>query len=126
MIDILLWMGIHVFVPAGGVLAYFIVLHRMKKEHTPYPPFRSLLMVFANYGGVLLVLLTGLFWKWSAMASLGTAYLVLVAPLIMGAVAYKQFPTRAVSKYHCLVYRLALIYAISLPAFVLTLQAFNL
>ncbi|THH39375.1 hypothetical protein [Neolewinella litorea] len=126
MINILLWMGIHVFVPAGGVLAYLIMLKRMKKEHTSCPPVRSLLLVFASYGGVLLVLLTALFWKWSALASFGAAYLVLGAPLIMGAVAYMQFPTRVLSKYHSLVYRLALIYAIAIPVVVLALRAFNL
>jgi hypothetical protein len=38
---------------------------------------------------------------WSGMASLGVAYLMFIAPVVMTAVAIKLYLKRKVSFYHC-------------------------
>ena len=72
-------------------------------------------MIFANYGGLLIVVLTGLFWYASGMATLGVFYLILIAPIIMGAIAYRNRHAKTFSKYHKWTYILGLAYAVIVP-----------
>jgi len=65
----------------------------MKKDNIQNKPEVELFMIFATYGGLLLVILTELFWKWSGMASLGTFYLILGAPIVMGLIFYRHNKT---------------------------------
>ncbi|RPD46964.1 hypothetical protein DNI29_12450 [Hymenobacter sediminis] len=52
-------------------------------KQTVEVPAWQLLVVMSTYGGLLMILLTGLFWTWSGMASLGTFYLILGAPFLV-------------------------------------------
>ena len=72
----------------------------MTRDKISNPPTMELFAVFATYGGLVLVVLTTFFWKWSGMASLGMFYLILGAPIVMGVIAYRQYKTRQKSKYH--------------------------
>jgi hypothetical protein len=81
----------------------------------------DLFIIFATYGGLLLVLLTTLVLQWSGMASLGTFYLILIAPIVMVIIAYRQYVNRRLSKYHILTFQLALSYFAVAPVIFLFL-----
>jgi len=80
-------------------------------------PIIELFIIFATYGGLILAVLTDLFWYWSGMASLGVFYLIFGAPIVMGIIAYRHRHTRTISKYHKWTYLLALAYFIVLVLF---------
>jgi hypothetical protein len=107
---------IHLALPAAGVLAFVRLTRRMARAGVSDPPVARLFMLFATYGGWLLVGLTGLFWYWSGMASAGVAYLLLVAPLVALGIAAATFRRRAASPYHRATFWAAALYAPAVAA----------
>jgi hypothetical protein len=75
----------------------------------------ALWFLVLTYGGFFLILASTLARTWSAVASLITFYLVLVAPILMGVVAYKSRRARLVSTPHRLVFYAAAGYFMALP-----------
>ena len=117
---------IHIFVPLAGLWYFLRLKNRMEEEYVEKPPVIELFIVFMNYGGIVLMVLTSLFWYWSAMASLATFYLYLVAPIPMGIIAYRQWKRRKISKYHKWTYILGLTYLIIVLAMFIASLSFNL
>ena len=95
-----IFLVIHVLVPVAGVALYAWLRRRMRAAGVLAPPDVALFLVFFTYGGLLLVLLTAAFWYWSGAASLGFAYLALVAPFVMAGTAFNLRERRTVSRYH--------------------------
>ena len=116
---------IHLVIPLSGLLVYFGLIRKMKREKVENPPTIDLFLSFATYGGLLLVTLTTLFWKWSGLASLGSFYLILGAPIVMGIIAYRNYKNRQLPKYHLWTYKAGLLYFIIAPLTLLTLMAFD-
>jgi len=94
----------------------------MKIKNIHNRPTIELFIIFATYGGLVLVILTELFWQWSGMASLGTFYLILAAPIVMGVIVYRNWHIRTISKYHSWVNILGLTYVVIVP--VITIMLF--
>lgn len=107
---IVVGLTIHALIPAMGLLAYRRTVRRMRAAGVPDAPVVRLFVLCATYGGVLLVGLTSLFWMWSGMASLGSAYLVLVAPMVTLVIAATTRRARGVSVYHRVVFWSAVLY----------------
>ena len=116
---------IHLAIPLTGLLVYIGMVRKMKNEKISTPPIIDLFLAFATYGGLLLVILTTLFWKWSGMASLGSFYLILVAPIIMGIISYKNYKNKKLSIYHLWVYKTGLSYFLIAPLTFLLLLIFE-
>lgn len=109
-IELIITLTIHLILPLIG-LYYFIRLRtRMIKEEIQNAPIIELFIIFATYGGLLLVTLTAIFWQWSGMASLGTFYLIIGAPIAMGIISYRHRKYRMTSKYHKWTYWLGVLY----------------
>ncbi len=120
-LDIIIALAIHLLLPLIGLI-YFIRLRvRMKNEEIQNAPIIELFVIFATYGGLLLVTLTALIWKWSGMASLGTFYLILGAPIAMGIISYRHRKTKKDSKYHNWSYLLGILYYAIAPVIFLML-----
>jgi hypothetical protein len=66
----------------------------------PKPPIVPFFILFATYGGWLIVGLTFLLWYWSGMATLGLAYLIFIAPIVMLALAVLLYKRRNLSQFH--------------------------
>ena len=98
--NLLIFLAIHLVTPLIRLIIYLRLLQQLKREKVEDPPVIDLFLTFATYGGPLLVILTTLFWEWSAMASLGSFYLFILGPIVMGVIAYRNFKKRDVSKYH--------------------------
>jgi hypothetical protein len=91
---------IHFVVPASGLGLYWRLRERMIETGIPKAPVIPFFILFATYGGWLLVGLTLLFWYWSGMATLGLAYLTLIAPIVMLALAVRLYKQRNLSTFH--------------------------
>jgi hypothetical protein len=91
--------GIHVLIPLLG-LTVFVLLCRKMQRATQSPPFFPYLFLFAIFGGWLMICLTALFWRWSGLASIGFAALVLVAPLGTAGLAMRLRGRRTISAFH--------------------------
>ena len=96
--------------PLMGLLFFFVLKRRMKNERIINPPIKALFVIFITYGGLILLVLTAFFLRWSGAASLGTFYLILGAPIVMSLIAYRNYNYRQISKYHQLIYKLAILY----------------
>ena len=117
--DVLIPLSIYVMVPLLGVWAFIFLTKRIKKENLLAPPFLSLFFTFLHYGGIFLVILTELFWKWSGMASIGTFYLFLGGPVISAITAFSLSKYRWDNPYYTRIYQLSILYIPLLMAFML-------
>jgi FtsH-binding integral membrane protein len=116
---------IHFLVPALGLMFYIYLALRMHRKKVVDPPYVGLFAVFVLWGGVLLILLTALFWYWSGIATLGLFALVFGAPLPLGLVALSNYNKRKQSHFHSWVLWLSLGFLI-LILFVLVLWKMGL
>lgn len=119
--EIIIALTIHLFLPLIGLIFFIRLRAKMKKEEIQNAPIIELFIIFATYGGLLLVILTTLLWKWSGMASLGSFYLILGAPIVMGIIAYRHRKTKKDSKYHKWTYLSGILYFIITPLVILIL-----
>jgi hypothetical protein len=92
--------GVNFVVPLLGVIVFVLLCRWMWRAQVQSPPFLSYFILFATFGGWLMILLTALFWEWSGMASLGFFYLVLVAPFVTAALAWSLRRRRTLSVFH--------------------------
>ena len=110
--EIILGSIIHLFIPLIGIY-YFIEMYRqMKRENIITPPTLALFFIYATYGQLLVIALTASYWEWSGMASIGTFYLIFIAPIVMAIIAYRYQKRRSRSKYHKWTYFSSLFYSV--------------
>ena len=119
--EIFIAVAIHLLIPITGLIYFIWLTKKMKREMVVNAPTFELFVVFATYGGLLLVALTTLFWQWSGMVSLGTFYLILGAPIALSIIAYRQRKIKELSKYHYGTYYASLSYFIIAPIIFLLL-----
>lgn len=117
--DIFIASIIHIIIPFLGAIYFVSITRKMKTDRVINAPKIELFIVFVSYGGLLLVTLTTLFWSWSGLASLGTLYLTLFAPILNGIIAYKMSKIKTNSKYHSYIYYASMSYFIIAPVMVL-------
>ena len=91
---------IHLVVPLAGLQAFVWLRNDMREAQIDRAPVIPLFIIFATYGGWLIIILTLLFWYWSGMALLGLLYLVFIAPIIMIVLAVMLYRQRRLSRYH--------------------------
>ena len=105
---------IYILVPTLG-LALFLFTNKTLKpdEKKEFFSFK-LLIVFGCLGGLTLLLLTSLFWKWSGLATLGSIFLILIAPILLAIIAFDSFKKRK-NKAEKTVFNLSISYFIFLP-----------
>ncbi|MGM0478147.1 MAG: hypothetical protein ACQERC_02905 [Bacteroidota bacterium] len=113
---------IHFVIPILGIVFYLILLNKMKKANIQNPPNVALFLEFFIYGGLLLIILTSLFWYWSAMANLGFIFVLFIAPFIMLGLAIYYLWKRNESKYHKVTFYLASLYLPIIAIFYLLIQ----
>ena len=113
--EIIIALIIHFIIPLIGLISYKKLTKRMKSENLSKSSNLELFIIFFTYGGLLLVVLTSLFWKWSGMSSLGFLYLILIAPFLMGMIAYKNIKMKGNSIYYNYIHKVALFYFLIAP-----------
>jgi hypothetical protein len=103
--------GVNLVVPFLGVIAFAFLCRWMLRAQIKSPPFFSYFILFATFGGWLMVLLTALFWEWSGMASLGVFYLAFAAPFLTAVLAWSLRLRRTLSTFHRSAFYLSLGYS---------------
>lgn len=103
-------------IPAFGVAFFLNIYIDMKARKVVRAPVPDLFLVFATYGGLVILILTALIGEWSGLASLGTVYLGFGAPIVMGCIMYRQKKNLSVSQYHLWTFRVALLYFVVAPS----------
>ena len=91
---------IHLVIPGIGFQVFLWLREGMLEDEIENPPVIQFFMIFATYGGWLLLVLTGLFWYWSGMALLVAMSLMFLAPVIMLLQAVRLYQQRNLSPYH--------------------------
>ena len=110
-----MWLIIYIIIPLIGLLCFLRLVKQMKNKSIHNPPVLELFIIFATYGGLILVTLTTLLWEWSGMASLGAFYLIFGAPIVLGIITYRHWKTKIISKYHRWIFIAGLTYLIIAP-----------
>jgi len=106
---------IYFVIPLIGLVSYINLRKRIVKRELSNPPTADMFWIFFTYGGLLTVILTSLFWKWSGMASLGFLYLILLAPVVMAIISYRQYKNRKTSIFHQWMLYLGVLYFVIAP-----------
>lgn len=104
----------HLVILTAGVAASVRLREQMRASGVQNPPEWRLLLLFLSYGGWVLVFLTAVFWHWSGAATAGILYLILIAPWILAAVAFRTFRERRLSRYHWATFWAALCYCLGM------------
>jgi hypothetical protein len=91
---------IHLVVPGACLLWYLSLVRTMLNRDIKSPPVFSLFLIFATWGSLLVLILTRFFWYWSGMATVGLAYLILLAPIMMSVLAVRSYLQRNLSRFH--------------------------
>jgi hypothetical protein len=95
---------IYILVPIIGVLAFWLLIRKMRGKGVVSPPEIPFFILFFTFGGWLQVLLTAWLWEWSGLASIGTLYLILIAPVITAVMSWRLRTTVTLSAYHRLAF----------------------
>jgi hypothetical protein len=101
---------VNLVVPLAGLQIFIWLRNRICASGIEQPQIIILFIIFATYGGWLMVFLTILFWYWSGMALIGLIYLVFVAPIVMTVVAVMLYRQRGLSRYHLSLFIVSSIY----------------
>lgn len=113
--DIFSFVVIHIIIPCLGLAYFLLIRSKMLRKEVSNPPIIEFFILFTSYGGLLLVVLTHLFWQWSGMATLGALYLVLLAPVIMFIMLLRVRKKIKISGYHNTAYIMCILYFIIVP-----------
>jgi len=90
---------IYFIMPILGLVTYLKLALKMHSQIDD-PPYFSLFLLFNLYGGIVVILFTTLFWKWSGIASLFSFFLLLIGPLITCIIAIYNNEKKYKSIYH--------------------------
>jgi hypothetical protein len=116
---------IYVLVPAAGLLVYLVLCRRLHAASASWLFLGQLFLLFSCYGGVLLIILTLLLWEWSGAATLGAAFLVFVAPIILLPVTANLWRRRDSSPAQRIAFRACIGYYLLLIASIGIIVAFK-
>lgn len=122
--EIILTASVYFLLPIIGLIYFVHLRDKMVRSGIPKPPVFELLLVFAIYGILLLTLLTGLFFEWSAAAFLGTFFSIFVAPILMAFISVRLKMNTSASNYHLAVQKAAVYYFIAFPIGIFILFSF--
>ena len=86
----------------------------MPDSNDDFPVYASL-GITSGYIGLFIVITSSLANQWSALASLAFGYLVLLAPIIMGAIAYRYRQARNADNYRRPIFYASALYFIIAP-----------
>ncbi|MNJ90749.1 hypothetical protein D3C87_83860 [compost metagenome] len=122
--EIILTASVYFLLPILGLLYFVHLRDKMVQSGIPKPPVFELLLVFAIYGILLITLLTGLFFEWSAAAFLGTFFSVFIAPILQVLIYVRLKMISPASSYHLTLQKAALYYFIAFPISLFILFSF--
>ena len=112
---IIIFLLIHLITLALGIVGYIFLIKKILKDSIENPPIIDLFFIYSMYAGILIIVLTELFWNWSAMASLGAFFHTIPGLIIMGFITFWNYKIRHVSVYQQLSFLSNLFYCVMIP-----------
>lgn len=109
---------IYFLVPIIGLALFFYTNKNLKPRSKKELFTLKLLIAFGCMGGLTLVLLTLLFWELSGLASVGIAFLIFIAPILMALIGYDSYNKRE-DKAENILFKLSVSYFALLPLILL-------
>ncbi len=109
---------IYFVIPIAGLVLYIKLVTKIQFEIDSVPYF-SLFFLFLIYGGLLLIILTGIFWKVSGLLLISIFSLSFPAPIITGIITLFTYRKRELSVYHKWIFNAAGGYSLVLLPFLL-------
>ncbi|MDH6308632.1 hypothetical protein M2451_000943 [Dysgonomonas sp. PFB1-18] len=78
---------IYFVIPIVGLATYIILVKGLKAKIDSVPYF-SIFFLFMIYGGLLLIILTSVFWSWSKLLLSAALFQGLYAPIVAGLIVF--------------------------------------
>jgi hypothetical protein len=103
---------IHIAVPLIGLSVYLKICYDIKKKSIPEPPFLPLFILFAAFGGWLMIFLTICFWEVSGLMILGGFFLLFIMPIVVIFCVLSLYLQTNISRYHLYSLRACFVYLI--------------
>jgi len=113
--DTLIPILIYIVTPIVGFILFIKTLIKLSPIQKTKAFTLKLFLSFSILGGLLLLFLTILFWKWSGMASIGSIFLILFAPIIMGVIGFESYRKLEIDSGEKILFRFSIAYFIFLP-----------
>ena len=66
--EIIIGLTIHLILPLAGLFYFLKIKSQMQRDNIVNAPTFELFIIFATYGGLLIVTMTTFFWQWSGLA----------------------------------------------------------
>ncbi len=98
---------IYFVIPIVGLATYIMVVKGLKSKVDSVPYF-STFFLFLVYGGLLLIILTSVFWEWSKLLLSVVLFQGLLSPVVAGLIVF--FIKHDFSVYHKWIYFAAIGY----------------
>jgi len=111
--------SIYLVLPLIGIILYVYVLQQLDEQMKTLKFATKLFITFASIGGLIILWLTVVFWRWSGLASLGSAVLIFIAPFIMAFISYDSYKNRLQLPEYKL-FKLSLGFYILIPIVIMT------
>lgn len=109
---------LHILIPTLGLFGFMLLVQHIRSQNIPEPPLIPLFTLFVLFGGLLQVIFTELFWKWSGMASIGLTFLVTAGPVLALVLFFRGRKISHRSKYHRSIPLLSLAYLFAIAALI--------
>ncbi|WP_316845126.1 hypothetical protein [Pedobacter psychrodurus] len=90
---------IYLIIPLIGILFYIFLARKIVKEKLDNFLLLEFFLIFTNYGALIQILFIFFLLQWSAFLYLVYFYLALVAPIMMGLIAYRRRNYKSPSKF---------------------------
>ncbi len=106
---------IYLALPFSGLILFALLVLKMYNEKISNKPIAELFVVFLSYGGIIVFMLTTLFWYWSVLALIGLLYLAFIAPILHVIICIYLRKEIKSSLFHKRIYQSLLLYFIFTP-----------
>ena len=113
---------IYLLLPGAGVAAFLVLLRHLHRAGIANVLALPFFLIQTFYGGLLLIVLTGLYLPWSGMASLGVLACLFLGPILMLSQAWRLWKMRRESNFHRVAFVLTLAYPLCLGGLIMVAQ----
>lgn len=107
---------IYLALPISGLFIFGLLVLKMYNKKISNKPISELFVVFLSYGGLLVFMLTTLFWYWSVFALVGLIYLVFIAPILHIIIIIYLRKELKTSAFHKWIYKSLIFYFFIAPS----------
>ena len=106
---------IYLIFPLFGIIVYIFLVTKIWKEKSRNSILLEFFLIFANYGALIITILTFYLLNWSAVAVMVYFYVTIAAPIIMAIIAFRHRKNKKENNLYKHLYYSAISYIILFP-----------